>query len=126
MMDFIKENKMFAGIIIAVIVLVGGYFAYTSGSSSDTLLTSTADTPTAQVSKELLATLGNLRSLSLDTSIFTDAAFVSLVDFGTAIPLEPVGRENPFAPLSGLGTRASSSGTNGIPTRIVPVGKNTK
>lgn len=121
MMDFIKENKAFAGIVVGIIVLTGGYFAYNSGTS-DELLSSTSQTSTAEVSKELLATLGNLKSLSLDVSIFTDTAFMSLVDFGVAIPLEPVGRDNPFAPLSKSGTRTTAAPvSDSPPTRTFPV-----
>ena len=106
MFDYLKENKALAAVVIVVVLGVGGYFAYKSGGS-DELLTSTAtSTPTSKVSRELLLTLSDLRSLTLDNSIFSDAAFMSLVDFRVDIPLQPVGRDNPFAPLSSGGTRA--------------------
>ena len=103
-MDFIKENKGIAGIAIAVIVGVGAYFAYSAGKT-DELLTATSSTPTSQVSQELLITLGDLRSIKLDDSIFSDPVFLSLVDFGIDIPLQPVGRDNPFSPLRASGSR---------------------
>ena len=118
MLDFLKENKTLAGIIVAVVVVVGGYFAYNTGGSDELLTTTTAATPTSQVSKELLSILANLKSISLDTSIFTDEVFISLSDFGTTIPLAPVGRENPFEPLSG-GVRAGAS-TGSAPLPSVP------
>ncbi len=114
MIDFLKENKMLAGILIGGVVLVGGYFAFFSGGGSSTLLTASSGTQTSQVSKELLATIGDLKSITLDTSIFTDTAFLSLVDFHVDIPLQPVGRSNPFSPLIG-GVR--TSGPVGIPGR---------
>ena len=118
MMDFLKENKMLAGILIGAVLLVGGYFAFFSGSGSAALLTSTSTaTPTSQVSKELLATIGDLKAITLDNSIFSDAAYTSLVDFHIDIPLQPFGRTNPFAPLVG-GARTTGAAA-GIPgTRL--------
>lgn len=106
MLDYLKENKGLAGILIVVVVGVGGYFAYKSGGSGELLSSTATSTPTSKVSRELLLTLSDLKSITLDSSIFQDAAFMSLVDFRVDIPLMPVGRENPFAPLSTQGTRA--------------------
>lgn len=107
MLDYFKENKGLATIVIVSVLGVGGYFAYRSGSATDALLTASGatSTPTSRVSRELLLTLGDLRSITLDNSLFTDAAFTSLVDFRVDIPLQPVGRTNPFAPLTPQGTR---------------------
>lgn len=115
MIDFLKENKMLAGILIGGVLLVGGYFAFFSGGGSSALLTPTSGTtPSSQVSKELLATIANLKSITLDTQLFTDEAFISLVDFHVEIPLQPVGRDNPFKPLQGGVRSAGSAGIPGI------------
>lgn len=121
MMDFLKENKMLAGILIAAVLLVGGYFAFFSGAGSSALLSSSSGTAaTSQVSKELLVTIGNLKGISLDNKLFVDEAFTSLVDFHVDIPLQPVGRDNPFQPLDG-GVRPTSATGTGIPgTVMVP------
>ena len=116
MMDFIKENKTLAIILLVAVLLTGGYFAFFSGGGSSALLTSSgATTSTSQVSRELLATIGDLRGINLDTKIFTDDAYTSLVDFHVDIPLQPVGRQNPFQPLQG-GNRPTGAAT-GIPGR---------
>jgi hypothetical protein len=115
MMDFLRENKMLALILIAAVLFVGGYFAFFSGSGSSALLSSSSGTsPTSQVSTELLATISDLKGITLNNKLFTDDAFVSLVDFHVDIPLQPVGRSNPFAPLIG-GVRADAQ--VGIPGR---------
>jgi hypothetical protein len=101
MLDYLKENKGLAAIVIIAVLGVGGYFAYKS-SSSDALLTSAGPTATSQVSRELLLTIGDLKTITL---VFSDQAFRSLVDFRVEIPLQPVGRDNPFAPLTPQGTR---------------------
>lgn len=115
MMDLLKENKMLAGIVIGAIVLVGAYFAFFSGSGSSTLLSSNSgSSETSKISQELLVTIGDLKAINLDTKIFSDPAYQSLVDFHVDIPLQPIGRDNPFAPLVG-GTR--SDAPSGIPGR---------
>lgn len=118
MTDFIKENKLFAGLIIGIILIVGAYFAYNSGQTDDLLVSTETNSETAAISRELLTTLASLKALTLDTSVFQDQVYVSLVDFGIEIPLQPVGRDNPFAPLSRTGTRTTTGGV----THVVPVG----
>ncbi len=114
MMDFLKENKGLSLVIGAAVLGTFAYFIFFAGDDSAQLLTETTATSTSQVSRELLETLADLRSIKLDNSIFDDQAFLSLVDFRVDIPLQPVGRDNPFAPLRG-GTRAVS------PTQSSPI-----
>ena len=45
----------------------------------------------------------------LDPAIFKDPAYKSLVDYSITIPEENVGRQNPFAPLSGFVVQSSAS-----------------
>ena len=52
-----------------------------------------------QSNKQFLDNLSNLKAVTLDDSIFSDPAFVSLTDFGLTLAPEPKGRDNPFAPL---------------------------
>lgn len=123
MMDFLKENKMLAGILIGAVLLVGGYFAFFSGGGSSTLLSSSSGTTgTLQVSKELLAIIGDLKGITLDIELFEDDAFTSLVDFHVDIPLQPVGRDNPFEQLNG-GTRPTSAAGTGIPGSVPTTGR---
>jgi hypothetical protein len=98
-MQFFRNNKtsLYGGTLLILMALA--YFMFFSGDSSDPLLTTTAEDPTSQVSRDLLITLTNLNVIRLDETIFTDPVFVSLSDFGVTIPPQPVGRRNPFAPL---------------------------
>jgi hypothetical protein len=50
---------------------------------------------------DIVNTLLELRAVSLSGTIFSDPAFLRLKDFGSQIIPEPVGRPNPFAPLTG-------------------------
>ena len=96
MMDFLK-NKFVIG--IAVVALAGiAWWGMSGGGATAPLLTT--DTPTTASDVELVTTLLTLRAVTLNGTIFTDPAFMSLKDFGKEIVPEPVGRPNPFAPLS--------------------------
>jgi len=97
MMQFLKENKMLT--LGGVVVLVGAlvYFMFFSDSVDNPGVT--AGTETAAVSRDLVITLSNLNTIKLDASIFTDPVFTSLSDFGVQIPLQNVGRRNPFEPF---------------------------
>ncbi|MEK7613177.1 MAG: hypothetical protein AAB449_03470 [Patescibacteria group bacterium] len=101
-MQFLKDNKWMIGGVVGAALLAYVYFAYFSGGT-EPVLTSTADSQSTAVTQELLATLGNLRVIKLDASIFEDPVFVSLSDFGVVIPPQPVGRRNPFEPFNGSG-----------------------
>lgn len=93
-MDFITRNKTTLIGLIVLGGLVWAYFTYFSGSTSEPLTTQDAN-----ISGNLLITLGSLHTIRLDNSIFTDPVFLSLSDFGTTIPPQASGRGNPFAPL---------------------------
>lgn len=58
-----------------------------------------SDSEQAQSGREILTLLLNLKSLTLDTSIFRERTFQTLVDFGQSIPDRPQGRDNPFLPI---------------------------
>lgn len=103
-MEFLKNNKSI--IIVAVLCLAGlfVYFQYFTGAAPAPL-TSAAPAPGGA---NLLTALGNLQTVKLDNSLFSDPAFQSLADFGTTIPPQPIGRLNPFAPLQGTAAGGAS------------------
>ena len=107
MLALIKKNIVIIGIVIAAMAAL--YYFYSSGSNAP-LLTSSEGTD-SPVSQEILATLGNLRTIRLDNSIFSDPLFVSLSDFGVTIPPAAAGRRNPFAPVGQNGPAATPAAT---------------
>lgn len=115
MMNLIRNNKPFA-VILALVVLAGaGYLLFSGGSdpAGDSLLTSNTVSGPSAASRELLVTLSDLKTVRLDSAIFSDPLFQSLQDFGVQIPLQPTGRRNPFAPI-GVGNitpQTQSQGT---------------
>ena len=109
MMQFLNANKMPIFGLAAAGLLLWGYFVF-FGEESGPLLSSGA-TP-SPVSQELLVTLSNLRTISLDETIFADPVFQSLNDFGVVIPPELIGRRNPFAPIGLSASAPASSATS--------------
>jgi hypothetical protein len=96
-MQFLKDNKLYIGLVIVAVLGWWLYMTYFAGSASDaSLLTTPQESP---LSQDVLTTLSNLTVIRLDPSIFSDPVFTSLTDYGVQIPAENVGRRNPFAPL---------------------------
>ena len=100
-MSFIKQNLrsilIFAGVIF--VVYFGYSYLFPADQGTPIAPAGLATAPPGQ--GDLLPLLLNLRSLKLDPAVFSDPSFRSLVNFGIEIPVEPIGRTNPFAPLSG-------------------------
>ncbi|MAF59275.1 MAG: hypothetical protein QF858_01970 [Candidatus Pacebacteria bacterium] len=94
-----KYKNILIGATLIALAFVGYNFFF-SGNDGGVLTSVTNEAAAdAIVGKELLALLLDLKSIDLDESIFDDPAFRALLDFGRDIVPEPVGRENPFAPL---------------------------
>jgi hypothetical protein len=106
-MSFLSQHKLI--IIVAVIIVVlGVWYALSGGSPQTPTLTTTTPSGTASADQELVSTLLALRAVKLDGTILSDPSFVNLRDFSTQIIPEPVGRPNPFAPLSVSATSSSA------------------
>ena len=108
-------------IISGVILLLGlGAFFMFNGSTIDTGSISALSEDTSQqislsqqIERELLNELLQLREIRLDDNIFTNDTFVSLVDFSRPIQAQPIGRDNPFAPIENVpGVTPRASATN--------------
>lgn len=108
MMDLLRGNKILIGIV--VFIVAGAVLYGLSGSSApQTLLNITQSDPgRATVEAELVASLLEVRAIRLDGQIFNDPAFRALRDFSTQIVPEPIGRDNPFAPLLPLQTTGTA------------------
>ncbi len=97
-MNFMKQYKTAFWFIGIVLVLYVGYSYFLAPSEGPVLtVTETASSPDA----DLVALLFELKNIRLDNTLFTDPVFRALKDFGQDLVAEPVGRNNPFAPLNG-------------------------
>lgn len=112
-MQWIKTHLLLS--IALVVALVGAaWYGLTQNAAPTPVLTSVTATgsPTQEsADQELVSTLLTLRAVTLSGTIFQDPAFVTLRDFGTTIVAEPIGRQNPFAPLGARATGVSTSTT---------------
>ena len=108
-MEFFTKYKAVIFIVLGALVVIGVWWAFSQDAPSDSLITTEVTPGTSATDKSLVDTLLQLRAVSLNGTIFSDPAFVSLQDFGTQIVPEPVGRPNPFAPISGNVAPATST-----------------
>lgn len=99
--------------IIIIVLVVGlsilAYFIFFDGSSNknnelivgtDSLAQRRSINETKMLGQQITQTLIKIESIKLDRSIFGNQLFLSLDDKSRSINPEPVGRRNPFAPLS--------------------------
>lgn len=97
------QTWILAGVFIVIAFFAYSYFFAGAPQQPLTVTTVTSD---AAVDQDLIALLTTLKSIRLDTAIFSDPAFQSLQDFSQALVPEPVGRPNPFAPLGNISLQA--------------------
>ncbi len=107
--DFFSKYQT---IIVGVIVIVAGFFAYTYffTDPAPAALSASGANQNATADQDLITLLSTLHTIKLDDGIFADPAFQSLKDFSTALVPEPIGRTNPFSPLSGTPTAPKAPG----------------
>ena len=103
----------YKGTIIGLLLLVGLFFVYANfikGTDNDPLLTSeqVAGVDGSAAGEEIIAILNELKRIRLDTSLFENEKFNSLVDRRVDIESESVGRNNPFDPI-GFGINIQNS-----------------
>lgn len=93
--------KRFQMPLVAVVLIAVAFFAYSYffAKPAAPALSTTNAPATAAVDQDLISLLLQLKSIKLDSSIFADSAFKSLQDFSQDLVQEPIGRNNPFAPL---------------------------
>lgn len=101
-MKFFKKYKTLI-LIIGIAIIAGAAYTILSGEGDDALLVAESPNNTASAEESnLLSFLLDLRQVVLDESIFSDPVFKSLEDFGQELTAEPVGRDNPFAPIGSI------------------------
>lgn len=103
---------MYVFIALGIIAALGALWWSLSGETpTNSLLTTQSANGGVPGDKELVDTLLQLRAVSLSGTIFLDPSFMILRDFGTQIVPEPVGRPNPFLPLTSRPTSTKAAGT---------------
>ncbi len=96
-MSNLLKNLLFALGLVALLLL--GYMAFMR-DTGEVVSGSAAESQEAErKTQELLAKTQQLNSFQIDSTLFSDQKFLSLVDYRIELIQETVGRENPFAPL---------------------------
>ncbi|MBX4198979.1 hypothetical protein KW800_01735 [Candidatus Parcubacteria bacterium] len=91
-MQYIQKNKSILIAIALFALVIWAYGAFIKGPS-----TSVATNQSAQkVGGDVLDLYSSLKAVSLDQTLFSTALYRHLQDFSSDIPLQPVGRTNPF------------------------------
>ncbi|MFQ5661981.1 MAG: hypothetical protein ACE5F2_01885 [Candidatus Paceibacteria bacterium] len=98
-MKFFKKYKTLILIVGAVIIAAVAYTIFFGGEDDSLLVAEPQDNAASVEESNLLTLLLDLRSVKLNDTLFSDPVFKSLEDFGQELTAEPVGRENPFAPI---------------------------
>ncbi len=106
-MESVLQHKNFViivgtGLIIAAAFL---FLSKTDPESAGAAAALSAETrarleQSAEIEREIIQELRKLQSITFDDSLYEDPSFQQLVDFSRPIESQPVGRDNPFAPLS--------------------------
>lgn len=105
---FNRQTILLIGLGLAAAAGIGFYLS--NRTPDDTLLT-TETLAGGGTEQELVATLLALRAVSLEGAIFLEPSFLVLNDSSSPIIAEPIGRPNPFAPLSGAAAATSTPDT---------------
>lgn len=116
-----KTFKIIIGVVVIVVVLALVYSIFSSGDSNSSdqavntvsfsSLNPNSPTPVPNEAARLVRMLQNLENIELDGAIFSDPAFLVLIDFSKIIAPIDNYRQNPFAPIGvGNGRRVVNTG----------------
>jgi hypothetical protein len=86
-------------VIVVIIAIAFGIYSYFFAGKTEAPLTAETVSAASPADQDLISLLLELKSITLDDSIFANPTFTSLHDFSQDLVAEPVGRPNPFAPL---------------------------
>lgn len=89
------------GLILTALLAIGwfGYYMFVLQSDVNVSLEGPGANSARLASEQFLHELNEIKNFDLTTRFFEDARFRSFVNFTEPIKPQPVGRENPFAPL---------------------------
>ena len=111
MFELISQHKILSALALVIIILAAWYGLDSSSAPATTSSLATTTVSGNAPGDDLVSTLLTLRTVSLSGTIFSDPLFTTFKDFTTQITPEPVGRPNPFAPLSQNAIQESATST---------------
>lgn len=118
-MQFISQHKILS-LVVLVLLIGAAWYEFTGSSSSAPVLTTSGSDASSTEDAQIVSTLLQLQAVTLDGTILSDPGFLALQDFTTQVVSEPLGRPNPFAPISGSVIPAASSTAPLSPNLFAP------
>jgi hypothetical protein len=127
MKNISKKTKIFAGVVLGIAALIAAFsFLGGSGVSNEPVgadglsTTGVAALPTGGAGDagsidQFADLLSTIQSISIDTTIFQDPAYLSLKDHPITLGTDIIGRTNPFVAV-GADSGASSTATVAVQT----------
>ncbi len=103
-----KTSQIIIVVILIVLAFVGYRLYFVPTDTGSSTLAAEKNTQLSAQGNELYLSLKKLSAVSLDSSIFANPIFLSLVDYTVTIQDQAVGRPNPFAPIGSDGSFNSS------------------
>ena len=83
--------------VLPLLVVIGGVYWYISSETGNGAPLTTDASAGSPTQSQFQSLVGELSSISFDTSVFSNPHFAALVDLSTPIAPEPVGHADPFA-----------------------------
>lgn len=113
-----KNSSSTSVIVFIVILIIGGLmYLYTLGNPSDSSISSIegqgmiGNADSQIIGNRVLALLNEISKLKIDKSVFDSPMFKMLQDHTVDIPVQNVGRANPFEPFYAPYVPPSSTST---------------
>ncbi|HEV3244875.1 MAG TPA: hypothetical protein VG102_00790 [Candidatus Paceibacterota bacterium] len=111
-MDYISQHKLIS-LVVLIVIIAAAWWGFTGVSGPSSVVTSSGTlTATSSQDAQIVSTLLQLQAVSLSGTILNDPDFLALQDFTTQIVTEPIGRPDPFAPLTGAPAATSTGALN--------------
>lgn len=111
-MSFLMQHKL-VSVLAVLLVVAGVWYGLSASSAPAPILTTDGGTDgsvtTSSQDQDIVGTLLTLRAVTLKGTIFQDPAYRTLQDYSTTIVPEPVGKQNPFDPLTSPASSSASA-----------------
>lgn len=112
-MDFFSKHKTIS-IVIIIVVIIALYFVFAPAKKETGLVEEVSPSVSSVVDTGFVALLLQLKSITLDETLFQSGLFQAFEDFTVPIPEQRVGRPNPFAPINTQEVDIPAGGTETV------------
>ena len=97
-MNTLNRQKILLS-VLGLVVVVGVVYYYNLWNNSSLTDIIVDNSSTDLVGEDILVLVNQLKSVSIDTSLFSNPLFVTLKDLSVTVNPENQARPNPFAPI---------------------------